>query len=236
VALLSTITIVVCGVLPLTASFSVGAPRSISSSSRRRAAASRLVRQAGDGSDESDLFSSPPSPVVAVNPPSTNATTTALFSTVPSSATATTAGFGDVVRPRYLEKTDSAILATSGALGSTTNTDDQQVADKLRKRNFVVALCSVGVALLNYAWQFTHPLSPVQLLVNMQAASAAPTVIGRNGKPTVVDFWAPVRVMHPKPVSQHASRRPFVHSHTCCLLFTNYASFLYSADLLYVWM
>jgi hypothetical protein len=182
------------------------------------------------------LFASPPSPVVAVNPPSTNATTTALFSTVPSSATATTAGFGDVVRPRYLEKTDSAILATSGALGSTTNTDDQQVADKLRKRNFVVALCSVGVALLNYAWQFTHPLSPVQLLVNMQAASAAPTVIGRNGKPTVVDFWAPVRVMHPKPVSQHASRRPFVHSHTCCLLFTNYASFLYSADLLYVWM
>ena len=62
---------------------------------------------------------------------------------------------------------------------------------ELRKRNLGVALAAIVFAIGNYMWQFSHPVTPIQLLSSMQANSAPLTVIGKNQKPTVVDFWAP---------------------------------------------
>jgi hypothetical protein len=55
----------------------------------------------------------------------------------------------------------------------------------------VVAILSVVAAVINYAWQWTHPVTPIQLLFTMQQSSSPITVIGNTDKPTVVDFWAP---------------------------------------------
>ena len=63
---------------------------------------------------------------------------------------------------------------------------------KVEKRiNVVVAVLAFLAALLNYGWKYTHPVTPIQVLAEMQSHSAPLDVIGRNGRPTVVDFWAP---------------------------------------------
>ena len=49
----------------------------------------------------------------------------------------------------------------------------------------------MALAVTNWLWQYAHPLEPIQLLVELQQQSAPLSVIGRNNKPTVVDFWAP---------------------------------------------
>jgi thiol-disulfide isomerase/thioredoxin len=148
------------------------------------------------------------SPVDPLSTAKATTNATALFSETPPSSIST-AGFGDVVRPRYLEKanfgsrpvpTEASAATLAVDNNNNNNNDEQQVADTIKRRNFAVALASVGVAILNYLWQFTHPLSPVQLLVSMQASSAPVSVIGSNGKPTVVDFWAPVRLFTGHPM------------------------------------
>jgi thiol-disulfide isomerase/thioredoxin len=55
----------------------------------------------------------------------------------------------------------------------------------------VTAVAAVVLAVSNYLWQFTHPYNPLQLLAQMQANSNDLSVIGTNGRPTLVDFWAP---------------------------------------------
>jgi thiol-disulfide isomerase/thioredoxin len=55
----------------------------------------------------------------------------------------------------------------------------------------VLALVSVTVAFMQYTWQLTHPVTAIQLLSEMQQQSPPLSVIGKNGKPSVVDFWAP---------------------------------------------
>jgi len=60
-----------------------------------------------------------------------------------------------------------------------------------RTRNLGVALLSVALAVGNYAYQWTHPQTPIQLLVNMSRTSTPLQDIGKNSKPTVIDFWAP---------------------------------------------
>ena len=62
-----------------------------------------------------------------------------------------------------------------------------------KKKNIAVAILSFTVACLNYCWQYTHPVTSLSLLTQMQRNSDDITLIGKNGKPTVVDFWAPVR-------------------------------------------
>uniref|UniRef100_A0A7S3L487 Thioredoxin domain-containing protein n=1 Tax=Amphora coffeiformis TaxID=265554 RepID=A0A7S3L487_9STRA len=118
----------------------------------------------------------------------------ALFS---DEADAQAASFGDVVRPKYLSTDNSKVETknlfanTPGPSATTTSMDEVEVAASMRRRNLGVAIASIALAFLNYFWQFTHPVSPVQLLVGMQENSAPVSVIGVNGKPTVVDFWAP---------------------------------------------
>lgn len=64
--------------------------------------------------------------------------------------------------------------------------------NRVSKTNSIfVALVSFAAAILNYLFQYTHPVTDVQLLFSMSQASTPLTEIGSNGKPTVVDFWAP---------------------------------------------
>lgn len=60
-----------------------------------------------------------------------------------------------------------------------------------RRNNVLIALGSFTLAILNYAYHFTHPLSSLQILSTLQYQSPPLSIVGSNQKPTVVDFWAP---------------------------------------------
>ena len=70
-----------------------------------------------------------------------------------------------------------------------TEAENKLKAEK--RTNVVVAILAFLAAFLNYGWKLTHPITPVAVLAEMQSQSAPLDVIGRNGRPTVVDFWAP---------------------------------------------
>jgi thiol-disulfide isomerase/thioredoxin len=90
-----------------------------------------------------------------------------------------TAQFGEVVPLRPpVTVSEKAIIEPS-------------TAQQMIKRNIVVAIVSILLAVGNYVWEFQHPTPPLQLLASMQQASAPLSVIGKNDKPSVVDFWAP---------------------------------------------
>ena len=91
--------------------------------------------------------------------------------------------------PLMTDNTNFLEAAASKANAPPAETGGELAA--MRKRNIIAAVTSISFALLSYLWQFTHPVTPVQLLADMQATSAPLTLIGKNGKPTVVDFWAP---------------------------------------------
>lgn len=69
--------------------------------------------------------------------------------------------------------------------------EERQVAQQVRFRNTIVAVLSVAFALAHFVWQYLHPVEPIQILYQLQQSSADISVIGKNGKPTIVDFWAP---------------------------------------------
>ena len=70
-------------------------------------------------------------------------------------------------------------------------TEAENKLEAEKRTNVVVAVLAFLAALLNYGWKYTHPVTPIQVLAEMQSHSAPLDVIGRNGRPTVVDFWAP---------------------------------------------
>lgn len=80
---------------------------------------------------------------------------------------------------RPVEESTKKAVATSSPL------------QEQRSRNVAVAVVSIVLAIGNFFWQYSHPVTSVQLLFSMQQSSAPITAIGVNGKPTVVDFWAP---------------------------------------------
>ena len=98
---------------------------------------------------------------------------------------AETSQFGEVVVPRYLQNTTDAALVSEESTAVPSSTESGW------SKNIVVAIASISLAVLQYAWQFSHPVAPLALLSEMQERSAPLSVIGNNGKPTVVDFWAP---------------------------------------------
>lgn len=69
--------------------------------------------------------------------------------------------------------------------------DTELLLKQNRLRNIAVAVASFSIAIFNYGWQLTHPVTAVEILATMQSQSAPLTAIGNNGKPTVIDFWAP---------------------------------------------
>ena len=86
----------------------------------------------------------------------------------------------------------SVPLASKPTQSTTTTTSSLEEDLEIQKRrNIGVAIASVVFALVTYVWQFTHPVTPIQLLARMEQESAPITSIGSNGQPTVVDFWAP---------------------------------------------
>mmetsp|Transcript_11798 Transcript_11798/g.23979 ORF Transcript_11798/g.23979 Transcript_11798/m.23979 type:complete len:309 (-) Transcript_11798:202-1128(-) len=93
-------------------------------------------------------------------------------------------GFGESVpytsRPVFGEPTTKS-----------DNIDEGKLLQQYRLRNVVVAIASFSFAIFNYVWQLTHPVTAVEMLATMQSQSAPLTAIGNNGKPTVIDFWAP---------------------------------------------
>jgi thiol-disulfide isomerase/thioredoxin len=110
-----------------------------------------------------------------------------------TNAADSTVQFGDTVR-----RTDRpSPSATAVASVTTSNNDNDSMTDavetaaNIQRRNIVTAALSIALAVLNYAWQLSHPVTPIQLLFSMQGASESITVVGSNTKPTVVDFWAP---------------------------------------------
>jgi len=146
-------------------------------------------------------------------------TTTLFMDTTAASASvsvssSSTAQFGDVVRlgsgnPQQENSEDAAFFAppiplsskpssssdsSSSSVASSSSSSVEEVAKSRKQKNLFVAVASVGLALMNYLYQFTHPLSTLQLLSTMQQDHAPETnlqLLGNNGKPTMVDFWAP---------------------------------------------
>ena len=67
--------------------------------------------------------------------------------------------------------------------------DEEGTLKQNRMRNIAVAVASFSVAVFNYGWQLSHPVSAISILASMQSSSQPITAIGNNGKPTVIDFW-----------------------------------------------
>jgi len=100
------------------------------------------------------------------------------------------AQFGDVMPLRKpVEKTTTAEKKSSKQKDGVI--DDVQLLMERKRRNLIVAVVSFMLAIGNYGWQYTHPVTPIQLLVQMERSSSPVEVIGNNNKPSVVDFWAP---------------------------------------------
>jgi thiol-disulfide isomerase/thioredoxin len=111
----------------------------------------------------------------------------------PSSSTnsnADVAQFGDTVSLKDRPSPAAAADAAPTDAGNSISDDVDELA-RIQRRNLVTAALSIALAVTNYLWQLSHPLTPIQLLVSMQGQSESITVVGSNNRPTVVDFWAP---------------------------------------------
>jgi thiol-disulfide isomerase/thioredoxin len=85
------------------------------------------------------------------------------------------------IQPETEAEKQIRIKKRDAALESTQNS---------KRKNAFIAILAFTAAILNYGYQFTHPITSLTLLTQMQNNSAELNVIGNNGKPTVVDFWA----------------------------------------------
>eukprot|EP00429_Kryptoperidinium_foliaceum_P011483 CAMPEP_0176004596 /NCGR_PEP_ID=MMETSP0120_2-20121206/1774_1 /TAXON_ID=160619 /ORGANISM="Kryptoperidinium foliaceum, Strain CCMP 1326" /LENGTH=294 /DNA_ID=CAMNT_0017337281 /DNA_START=195 /DNA_END=1080 /DNA_ORIENTATION=- len=108
------------------------------------------------------------------------------------------AKFGDVVplsRSKQQSPSASDDMKSAGISADSLSFGGEAAGSmglaNMRKRNTGVAILSIALAVLNYLWQYLHPLQPIQLLYQMEQKSSPITVIGTTNKPTVVDFWAP---------------------------------------------
>lgn len=76
--------------------------------------------------------------------------------------------------------------------GSSVPMPNREITiEGFRSRNRIVATISVALGLFTWIYQFLHPLEPLQILAELQSTSTPMSQLGRNGKPTIVDFWAP---------------------------------------------
>jgi thiol-disulfide isomerase/thioredoxin len=151
----------------------------------------------------------------------TESTSTNATSTTPQFGDVVSPQFGDVVSPQFGDvvsrrppggsgttNTDadavvqfgdtvsrtggpsSASTASSATIASDMSDSVSEVA-RIQRRNIVTAVVAIALAVSNYVWQLSHPVTAIQLLTSMQGQSESITIVGRNAKPTVVDFWAP---------------------------------------------
>jgi thiol-disulfide isomerase/thioredoxin len=69
--------------------------------------------------------------------------------------------------------------------------NERELLQQMRFRNTIVAVVSVCWAFSSFVWQYLHPLEPIQILYRLEQASVDMSVVGKNHKPTIIDFWAP---------------------------------------------
>ena len=69
--------------------------------------------------------------------------------------------------------------------------NEAEILKTNHNRNIIVAFSSLLAAVVHYIYQYTHPITAVSILLSMQSTSSPLSSIGHNGKPTVIDFWAP---------------------------------------------
>mmetsp|Transcript_42763 Transcript_42763/g.78159 ORF Transcript_42763/g.78159 Transcript_42763/m.78159 type:complete len:331 (+) Transcript_42763:25-1017(+) len=108
------------------------------------------------------------------------------------------AGFGESVpyvplsqrSQQVTNNKDSDILFSVGSDNVEIDEVDEILKNN-RIRNIAVAIASFAFAIFNFTYQFTHPVTALQILATMEKQSAPLATIGNNGKPTVIDFWAP---------------------------------------------
>ena len=98
--------------------------------------------------------------------------------------------FTDSMSSSFSSSSSSSSSSKSKSSSSTTIYTTEN-SSSIKQRNIGVAFVAILLAIMNYLWQFTHPLTPVQLLYTMEQQSVPISAIGTNSKPTVVDFWAP---------------------------------------------
>ena len=94
-----------------------------------------------------------------------------------------------------LQKPTAATATVAATSNSKPELSDVERLKRRKVRNIVVAILSVIIAISDYGYKYTHPATPIQLLVQMEKNSASVETIGRNSKPTVIDFWAPWYVL-----------------------------------------
>ena len=85
----------------------------------------------------------------------------------------------------------SSVSISDGGSTSVVLSNEEELLKQSKIRNIIVAISSFAFAIFNYGYHFTHPVTAIEILTTMQKQSAPLTDIGNNGKPTVIDFWAP---------------------------------------------
>jgi len=148
---------------------------------------SEEVVQFGDVAPLKRPSSSPSSTTTATAAPQFGDVAPLKRSASSETTAAATAQFGEVMSLQNKPSTTAA--AAVPAVPQEDNYEER--IQQRRTKNILVALVSILLALGNYSYQWTHPKTPIQLLVRMERASSPVSIIGTNNKPTVVDFWAP---------------------------------------------
>jgi thiol-disulfide isomerase/thioredoxin len=102
-------------------------------------------------------------------------------------------GFGKSIpyKPPQQPSTTNRQQLLSSQNQQTIRNDETEILKMNHNRNIIVAISSLLTAILHYIYQYTHPISAVSILLSMQSTSSPLSTIGHNGKPTVIDFWAP---------------------------------------------
>lgn len=110
-----------------------------------------------------------------------------------SKAAVPDSGFGESVPYVPLSQRNQPVANDESPDFFSLDSDSSEVEllKQNRVRNIAVAIASFAVAIFNYGWHFSHPVTAIEILASMQKQSAPLTAIGNNGKPTVIDFWAP---------------------------------------------
>ena len=81
-------------------------------------------------------------------------------------------GFGKFIpyKPPQPSTTNQQLL--SSQTQQTIRNDETEILKMNHNRNIIVAISSLLTAILNYIYQYTHPISAVSILLSMQSTSS----------------------------------------------------------------
>ncbi len=151
----------------------------------------RSLRLYSSDQDDSESSGNAEDELSSVTSALSNATE-AKFGEVTPMRQGSSAKFGDVVSiSSGPSSSSSSLFADETTSSKPSGLSDIEMLKQRKIRNIGVAIVSIALALGNYAYQWRHPVTPIQLLVNMERTSTPLSEIGKNNKPTVIDFWAP---------------------------------------------